>query len=237
MDIKVSNEQPEVHDAPPDRRKCATVLKYSIKYSFSLLVGVAISLFLLDGLIGFYVKDCIYDDIEKLPKTDYAVVLGTSKYYSKGVPNLFYKYRLDAALALFKQGKVQYILVSGDNKTPYYNEPKLMFNDLLRMGVQREYLQQDFAGYRTLDSVIRAQEVFKLPSFVLVTQAFHCERALFIAKYHNINAVCYVAKYPEGQLKVRIRELFARVGMLYDFLVGTEPETLEKVAEKELKSQ
>ncbi|WP_026313300.1 SanA/YdcF family protein [Actinobacillus capsulatus] len=201
-------------------------------------VSVFLTLFILviDGVTGFYVKERIYTDIDKLPKYNDAVVLGTSKYYSKGSPNLYYKYRLEAAIALLKRGKVKNLLVSGDNKTPYYNEPKVMQNDLRRMGVQKELIKQDFAGYRTLDSIVRAREVYQLEPFVIVTQQFHCERALFIAKYHHIDAVCFAAKYPEGHIKVRIREFFARLGMIWDFLVGTQPETLERVASREIKS-
>lgn len=201
-------------------------------------VSVVLTLFVLviDGATGFYVKDRIYTDIDKLPKYNDAVVLGTSKYYSKGSPNLYYKYRLEAAMTLLKRGKVKNLLVSGDNKTPYYNEPKVMQNDLRRMGVQKELIKQDFAGYRTLDSIVRAREVYQLEPFVIVTQQFHCERALFIAKYHHIDAVCFAAKYPEGHIKVRIREFFARLGMLWDFLMDTQPETLERVASREIKS-
>lgn len=200
-------------------------------------VSVIVILFILviDGTTGIYVRDRIYTDIDKLPQYNDAVVLGTSKYYAKGSPNLYYKYRLEAAMALLKQGKVKHLLVSGDNKTPYYNEPKVMQNDLRRMGVGKEYIQQDFAGYRTLDSIVRAKAVYKLEPFVIVTQQFHCERALFIAKYHNIDAVCFAAKYPEGHIKVRIREFLARLGMLWDFLMGTKPETLEQVTSREIK--
>ncbi|WP_425292555.1 SanA/YdcF family protein [Actinobacillus vicugnae] len=190
----------------------------------------------IDGATGFYVKDRIYTEVEKLPKYNTAVVLGTAKYYSTGTPNLYYKYRLEAAISLLKSGKVNHLLVSGDNKTPYYNEPKVMRNDLRQMGVKKEKIMQDFAGYRTLDSIVRARDVYKLEPFVIVTQQFHCERALFIAKYHNIDAVCFAAKYPEGHIKVRIREFFARLGMLWDFIMNTQPETLEKVASREIKS-
>ncbi|MBD4684166.1 hypothetical protein GUG36_00430, partial [Xanthomonas citri pv. citri] len=140
-----------------------------------------------------------------------------------------YKYRLEAAVQLINKGKAKKLLVSGDNKTPYYNEPKVMLNDLYNMGIPKNMIEQDFAGYRTLDSIVRASKVYKLEPFIIVSQQFHCERALFIAKYHNINAVCFAAKYPEGHIKVRLREFLARIGMIWDFLVWTKPETLDKV--------
>lgn len=202
------------------------------KWVFWLAIVLCFALILIDILTSYWVRDKIYTDIKKLPNYQTALVLGTAKYYSKGTPNLYYKYRLDAARELIKEGKVKQLLVSGDNKTAYYNEPRMMSNDLRRMGVQAVQIQQDFAGYRTLDSIIRADNVFHLQPFIIVSQRFHCERALFIAKTRNINAVCYAAKYPEGHIKVRIREFFARVGMLLDYIGNTEPETLEKVIEK-----
>ncbi|WGE91832.1 SanA/YdcF family protein [Actinobacillus genomosp. 1] len=208
-------------------KRCLSICPRIALVSFAIALFLSIAIFIIDYATGIYVKDNIYTDINKLPKHQNAVVLGTSKFYAKGTPNLYYKYRLEAAEKLIKNGKVERLLVSGDNKTPYYNEPKVMLNDLVRMGIGKEFIQQDFAGYRTLDSIVRASKVYRLESFVIITQKFHCERALFIAKYHGINAVCFVAKYPEGHIKVRLRELLARIGMIWDFMVRTEPETLE----------
>lgn len=202
------------------------------KWSFWAAIVLAFAVISIDILTSYWVRDRIYTDIDKLPKYQTAVVLGTAKYYVKGTPNLYYKYRLDAANALIKSGKVEKLLVSGDNKTPYYNEPRVMSADLRRMGVQAVQIEQDFAGYRTLDSIIRADKVFHLSPFVIVSQRFHCERALFIAKTRNIDAICYAAKYPEGHFKVRIREFFARVGMVFDYLLDKQPETLKKVTAK-----
>lgn len=217
-------------------KQCHTIWQFtrqSIRRIFKWAVLSALSVFALlcvvDFSTGYLVKDKIYTDIQTLPPYENALVLGTAKYYSKGVPNLYYKYRLEAALELYQQGKIKKLLLSGDNKTPYYNEPKTMRTDLSKMGVKNAYMEQDFAGYRTLDSVIRAKKVYHLEPFIIITQEFHCERALFIAKTHNINAVCFAAKYPEGHIKVRLREFIARVGMLYDYLKGVMPETLDVV--------
>ncbi|EIJ71749.1 hypothetical protein E5Q53_01025 [Haemophilus parahaemolyticus] len=200
----------------------------TLKYGFWMLIALSFLLIVIDITTSYWVRDRIYTDINKLPNYRTAVVLGTAKYYTTGAPNLYYKYRIETARDLIKQGKVQQLWVSGDNKTPYYNEPRVMANDLLRQGVQAVQIQQDFAGYRTLDSVIRADKVFRLPPFVVVSQRFHCERAMFIAKTRNIDSVCFVAKYPEGHFKVRIREFFARAGMVLDYILDRQPETLEK---------
>lgn len=199
-----------------------------------LLQLFAITLLLVvDSVTSYIVRDKIYTEIKTIPHRDYAVLLGTAKFYSKDVINEYYKYRLEAAKQLVKNEKVNKVLVSGDNKTPYYNEPKTMTKDLLKMGIAESKIKQDYAGYTTFDSIIRATEVYKLPPFTIVSQKFHCERALFIAKFKNIDAICYAAKYPEGAYQVRIREILARTAMLLNLLIGKDPESLEDMPSKE----
>lgn len=178
---------------------------------------------MIDQAIGFYVRQGVYTDINKLPYRPYGLVLGTSKYFSKKTPNLFYSYRLLSANELFKQKKIDYLLLSGDNRTIEYNEPRTMFKDLKKMGVPEEFMYMDYAGFRTLDSVLRADQIFKAHSITIITQRFHCERALFIAKYHNIDAICFVADYPAGYHFVRFREFFARLQAVLDLLIEKEP--------------
>lgn len=199
------------------------VIKWGLGLSFPLLVVVL----LIDIGTSYLVNDRIYTEIKQLPKRDYAVVLGTAKYYPTGTPNLYYKYRLEAAKQLYRQQKANVFLMSGDNKTAYYNEPKMMTADLRQMGVPSGRIRQDYAGYNTLDSIVRADKVFKLKPFTIVSQRFHCERALVIAKFHNIDAICYVAKYPDKHYQVRIREVVARVAMVWNLLTGAEPTTLD----------
>ena len=153
----------------------------------------------------------------------YALVLGTSKYIIGGKPNAYYEYRLAAAKELIDHQKVNYLLLSGDNRTVQYNEPRAMFRDLQKMGVSEAAMFRDFAGFRTLDSVIRADKIFQVQAFTIVSQKFHCERALLIAKAHDIDAICFVAKQPELHLSTRIREVFARIKAVLDLILGVEP--------------
>lgn len=176
---------------------------------------------------SYWVKAKVYTDINRLPTREYAVVLGTAKLYSNGAPNLYYKYRLEAAKQVLHAEKVQYLLLSGDNQTPYYNEPKMMSADLQKMGISPAKMRQDYAGYSTFDSVIRADKVFKLPPFTIISQQFHCERALLVAQFKGIDAICYAATYPENHYKVRIREFFARTVTLARLMLGMEATTLE----------
>lgn len=196
------------------------------RYSLFCLFLCGLLLILVDQAIGFYVRQGIYTDVNKLPYRPYGLVLGTSKYFSKNTPNLFYSYRLLSANLLFKQKKIDYLLLSGDNRTVEYNEPRTMFKDLKKMGVPEEFMYMDYAGFRTLDSVLRADQIFKAHSITIITQRFHCERALFIAKYHNIDAICFVADYPTGYHFVRFREFFARLQAVLDLLIEKEPHFL-----------
>nr|WP_165888767.1 ElyC/SanA/YdcF family protein [Mannheimia granulomatis] len=203
---------------------------------FKIIVGLnlfaILALLVIDALTSYIVRDKVYTNIELLPHREYAVVLGTAKFYTKDVINKYYKYRLDTAAELIKDEKVDKLLLSGDNKTPYYNEPKTMTVDLLKMGIATQKIKQDYAGYRTFDSIIRAKEVYKLPPFTIVSQKFHCERALLIAKFRDIDAICYAAKYPEGAYQVRVREILARAAMIFSLLTGMAPETLEDIPSK-----
>ncbi len=211
---------------------CLKLCSQLLKLGVALIIASIGVLIIIDLVTSYSVKDKIYTDINQLPKYETALILGTAKYYSKGVPNLYYKYRLESALALVQKGKVKHLLVSGDNQTPYYNEPKVMANDLQKMGISDQQITQDFAGINTLNSIVRADKVFKVSPFIIVSQQFHCERALFIAQMRHIDAVCFAAKYPEGHIKVRLREFLARAGMIWNYIFDIEPLNLEQVKSK-----
>lgn len=166
----------------------------------------------------------IYESIEEVPYNKTALVLGTSKYLSDGRVNMYFHYRMKAAYELYKNGKVSYILVSGDNRHKSYNEPKQMKEDLIQMGVDGKHIFLDFAGFRTLDSILRAKNVFGLNSFTIVSQQFHNERAIFIAKSKNINAIGYNAKNVRKlyRLKQFPREVLSRVLMVFDLIFNRQ---------------
>ncbi len=145
----------------------------------------------------------VYNDLDALPHRDVAVVLGTSKY-SRGRLNSFYVGRIRAAAELYHAGKVDGILVSGDNGSVDYNEPAEMRADLIAQGVPAEHITADYAGFRTLDSIYRAGEVFGLDSYIVVSQPFHIERA--------------AARGPQGYhlQRNRAREVLARAKAVLD---------------------
>lgn len=220
---KLDNEQPT---CPMSLRKIIYPLLRGLKYCLAMAFLCVFGMLLIDFTTSYLVRDRVYTDIEALPTREYALVLGTAKYYPSGKPNLYYKYRLETTKQLYLANKSHFFLMSGDNQTPYYNEPKMMTQDLIQMGIASSRIKQDYAGYNTLDSILRADKVFKLSPFIIVSQRFHCERALLIAQFHDIDAICFAAKYPEKHYKVRIREMIARTGMLVHLLAGTQPTTL-----------
>ncbi len=165
--------------------------------------------------------------MDNLPHKKVALVLGTSKYIAgnKNQVNLFYKERLKAANELIENNRVDYLILSGTNDSPYYNEPQTMKNDLLKMGVPENKIYLDYAGFRTLDSVLRAREIFSQDDLIIVSQKFHLQRAIFIAGLNDITALGYAAEDPPflTSAKVYIREIFSRINLLFDILFQKEP--------------
>jgi SanA protein len=169
--------------------------------------------------------DRIYRDIDKVPYNKVGLVLGTARHQVGGGVNPYYQFRIEATLRLFESGKVSYILVSGDNGSIYYNEPNTIKKDLIEGGIPEHRIFLDYAGFRTLDSMIRAHIVFGLDSVTVISQEFHNERALFIASRKNLYAVGFSAEDISGPpgLKVQFREYFARVKVFLDLIFNTEP--------------
>ncbi len=163
----------------------------------------------------------IYNTVETTPHNKVGVILGTSKYASGGRINLYYKYRINAAAELFHAKKIDFIIVSGDNAVKDYNEPKQMKQSLIEKGVPANRIQEDYAGFRTLDSVLRAKEVFGQNHYTIISQPFHNKRALFISNYHGHNAIAFNAKKVAYRysFKTNIREYFARVKAVLDLYV------------------
>lgn len=194
------------------------------------LLALIISLiFISDRYVSWQAAPYLYADIDNLPDNQIALVLGTSKYVKGGRVNLFFKYRMDAAAELFRSGKIRHILISGDNSIKQYNETREMYRALLDRGVPKDAITLDYAGFRTLDSVIRAQKVFGQNKFTIISQKFHNQRAMFIAKANGIDAIAFNAQEVSRRTspKTYFREYFARVKALLDvYVLNTQPKFL-----------
>ena len=146
----------------------------------------------------------IFRSTETIPTNGVALVLGTSKKTARGNPNLHFTQRIEAAVELFKSGKVRHLIVSGDNSVATYDEPTDMRDALATAGVPTNAITCDYAGFRTLDSVVRAKTVFGLTNFTIVTEEFHCPRALWIAQRHGLNAVAFAAPDLSARWSARV---------------------------------
>lgn len=170
----------------------------------------------------------LFTSTKTVPKNKVGLLLGTVKYLSNGRVNRYYQFRLEAAVQLYKAGKINFILVSGDNGSKGYDEPTDFKNDLVKAGVPEDKIYLDYAGFRTLDSVVRVKEIFGQTSVTIISQPFHNERALYLAKHFNINAVGFNAKGVSGKkaLKLQLREYLARVKVFVDILLNVKPKFL-----------
>lgn len=170
-------------------------------------------------------EDNVTNNLSNLPNEKVGLVLGTSKTLANGQQNLYFTYRMDAAAELYKAGKVKYLIVSGDNSQKNYNEPEDMKLDLIKRGVPEDHIFEDFAGFRTLDSVVRAKDIFGQDSFIIISQQFHNERAVYLAQQNGINAYGYNAKdvNKSAGFKTNLREKFARAKVFIDHWLDVEP--------------
>jgi|SRR5690606_24685668 len=193
-----------------------------IKRIFLTLAVLCVSFFVISNLwVVRSTRANVFRDVNKVPHHRIALVLGTSHKTSKGHPNPFFEKRIETAAELYKKGKIDHLILSGDNRTIYYNEPMAMLKALLKKGVPASAITLDYAGLRTLDSIVRCKEIFGQDKFIIITQPFHSYRALFISDYHDISAIAMVAEEPdfEYSVKVRLREYLARTKAVLDLYV------------------
>lgn len=154
----------------------------------------------------------LHHDLATLPPRPVALVLGANAVTSNGAPNLHFVYRMDAAAALYHAGKVGHLLVSGDNHHVDYDEPEMMRRALIKRGVPFEAITCDYAGFRTLDSVVRARHVFAQEKIIVVTQRYHATRALEIARARGLDAIAFCSQDVARRhtIKTEAREVLAR---------------------------
>ncbi len=174
-------------------------------------------------------KNRLYSNVKKIPHNRVGLILGAPSKVRGGI-NLYFKYRVDAAVKLYRAGKIDYILVSGDKSSPYYNEPLDFQKALIKSGIPKNKIFLDFAGFRTLDSIVRAKQVFGLKKFTIITQKFHNERAVYLAIKKGIDAIGFNARDVKGKkgFIIKLREIFARARAVLDIWFGVEPHYLGK---------
>jgi len=204
-------------------------LKFCVKLfalGFLIVVVTAItlwSLILYVNLSGYFK---IYDDIDKLPSKKYAILLGAA-VKPNGEPSDILNDRIDVAVELYKEGKVEKILISGDGwSDENYDEVKTMRAEVLNRGVKLIDILEDEKGTRTINSCRNAKNQHGIDEAIIVTQGFHLPRALYLCTRSGIDAVGYAAD--KGQyakiLDYQIREIKASFLAFYEINFGDFPE-------------
>ena len=199
-----------------------------LKRIFYSGVALLLLVLLLNYKVKHDVKESMYNNITETPSKKVGLLLGTAKYVKGGWINLYYTHRITAAVELYKAGKIEYILISGDNGRESYDEPTLMKEDLMAAGIPESAIYLDYAGFRTLDSVVRCKIIFGELDILVISQQFHNERAVYIARAKGMQAIGYNARDVNAKygFKTRIREYLARTKMFLDLWFGKEPKFL-----------
>ena len=202
------------------KKKTLKLLQWLKTNRFSLAVGLAVLAMAAFAMMAGVDRACeraarssVFRSVDNLPAREIGLVLGTSKETRRGKPNLHFNQRIAAAVALYRAGKVKHLLVSGDNHIASYDEPDDMRAALIAAGVPDSAITCDYAGFRTLDSVVRAKEIFGLSQCTIISEEFHCPRALWIAQRHGLDAIAFAAPdvgLKSWSLRAKVREQFAR---------------------------
>jgi SanA protein len=170
-----------------------------------------------------------YSDVGAIPARRVGLVLGCSRVLPDGRRNAFFDNRMAAAAQLFRAHKVDYLVVSGDNHRATYDEPQDMKDALVSLGVPEVRIYCDYAGFRTLDSIVRVREIFGQTRITIISQEFHNQRAIFIAQHRGVDAIGFNAREVDAydSFKTKCRELVARANMLIDlFVLRRQPKFL-----------
>ena len=205
-------------------------LKKTIKYCIIFILLVLLSTFTINIIVNISTSKKLYTSTQNIPSNKVGLLLGTTKYLYGGQINLYYQYRINAAVRLYKANKIKFILISGDNSRKEYDEPTTIKEDLIKQGIPENKIFLDYAGFRTLDSVVRCKKIFNQSSITVISQKFHNQRAIYIAKYHGIKAIGYNAKDVSIKygFKTMVREKLARVKMILDLIINNQPKYLGK---------
>lgn len=204
-------------------------------WTICIMAAICIALLLIcNHIVVSNAKGKVFCEIDSIASTEWGLLLGTtpqSRISNK--QNQFFIYRIDAAEQLYKAGKIKRILISGDeNSLDGVNEVVCMKDSLVARGVDAKDIVLDGKGFRTLDAVVRAVKVYDIHCFVVISQRFHNERAIYLAEHLGLDVhdvYGYNANDATSNLSVLtyIREYFARVKVFLDLLTDKEPSTYE----------
>ena len=200
------------------------ILKFLWRLALTLGLFVLFGLLLPKFIILLYAAPRTFT-MDSVPAERVAIVFGAGLRYD-GTPTAILRDRVETAVQLHQQGKVDKLLMSGDNSFVDYNEPEAMRQYALELGIPEEDIVLDYAGRRTYDTCYRANAIFQVQSAILVTQSFHLPRALFLCNWFGVESTgvetdnIYFRKI--SRFFWNTRELFATTQAAWDVYV-TKP--------------
>lgn len=206
-------------------------MKRKLKFFLGAIASAVVICFTIvltcNQVVVNYAKGKVYAEIDSIAPTHWGLLLGTTPITRTGHrQNLFFKYRIDAAEHLFKTGKIDCLLISGDEcSLEGINEPQCMKDSLVARGIPSEAIFLDGKGYRTLDSVVRTCKTFGVKSFTIISQRFHNERAVYLAEHlcpdiETLQAFDARSPHTDRAYITYVREYLARVKMFLDILAN-----------------
>nr|MBS0037714.1 YdcF family protein [Saprospiraceae bacterium] len=170
-------------------------MRFAIKYTLIVIVTIAIIAVGLNLWVLSYGNGKMYTDLSEVEPKYVGLVLGTSSSPDGVRVNAYFEERMEAAIRLYESGKVKHLLVSGDNSSSHYNEPRDMRNYLVAMGIPSHHITLDYAGFRTYDSMLRGKEIFGIEDCIVITQRFHAPRALFVGEKKGLDIISYPKRW------------------------------------------
>ena len=210
-------------------------LKVFLNLVICVVIAVFLLLFICNYLVCSNAESRLYTDVDSVLQSEVGLLLGTTPLTRIGRrPNQFFKYRIDAAESLYKACKVKSILISGDeNSLDGINEVECMRDSLVARGVPESAIVLDGKGFRTLDAVVRAKNVYDLHSYIVISQKFHNERAIYLAEHlgldvENLSGFNATDATSNMAIMTYIREYFARVKVFVDIITGKEPMSIKR---------
>lgn len=203
------------------------MLRIFLRLVLAASVGLAVLAAGAWAYVSHRTNRLIAERPQALAPVEAGLVLGTSKLLRSGAPNPYFTGRIQAAAALYAAGKARYLIVSGSQAhggrgAGGYDEPSDMRDALVSAGVPAERIYRDYAGFRTLDSVLRVHQVFGQDRVIVVSQRFHLQRALYLAQRHGLAFQGLAASEPPLRWgwPVRVREAGSRMRAVSD--IATE---------------
>ena len=221
--------KPAITDAvsTPQRKKKRKLVRRLLPVLCGMAVLCVLALLAADLRVERRAAGRVYRDVNDIPAREFGLLPGTSRLVHGKYLNTYFFNRIHAAVELYRAGKIRKIIVSGDNGRTDYNETGDMARELIAEGVAPEDVLSDYAGFRTLDSVVRARNLFGASELTVISQGFHCERAIYLASEHGINALGFEADEVAPRTiraKLAVREAFARVLAVLDAkILKTKP--------------